>query len=104
MAKNKSKKKIQETAATEAQEVSTEVIENSEMDQQDKATAEFTQVEELPQSIRIVQDFRINLPLPGRKDVYSISFLKSGELITDKYLIKNLIKLTAPFSDYFIIN
>lgn len=53
-----------------------------------------------PTSILMLKDFRIEYPLPCRRDASMILTLKAGQEITDKFMIKHL--LTNPEAPFIV--
>jgi hypothetical protein len=54
----------------------------------------------IPTVIQMVKDFRVECPLPCRRDTSMSMRLKAGQIIKDKYLIKHL--LNNPESPFVI--
>jgi hypothetical protein len=55
-------------------------------------------VKEIPTRIQMTKDFRIEYPLPCRRDTSMSLTLKAGQEITDKFMIKHLLtNVDAPF-------
>lgn len=51
----------------------------------------------VPKAIKMLEKFRVQYPLPSRRDVSMMLSLKAGQEITDRHLIQYLIKSNAPF-------
>jgi hypothetical protein len=52
----------------------------------------------IPEKLQMLKNFRIEMPLPGRSDVFLSLALKKDQEITDKRIIKQLLKSDALFS------
>jgi hypothetical protein len=52
---------------------------------------------EVPVKIKILKNFRIEMPLPGRKDVSVTLSLKKDQEISDPKVIKHVLKSDAQF-------
>jgi hypothetical protein len=53
---------------------------------------------ELPAKLKMLKNFRIEMPLPGRSDAFISLVLKKDQEITDTRIIKHLLKSDAPFT------
>jgi hypothetical protein len=56
-----------------------------------------TQPPIVPVKIKMLKNFRIEMPLAGRKDVFFTLSLKKDQEITDERIINHVIKSDVPF-------